>query len=94
MSPRRRRKGQCLFCGNPDLSHEHVIARWLREELKIRGQVQEHLEFGAPHIWNTLAVVHPEVCVKCNTGWLSRAESRVRPILMPMLFGNSALLCN
>lgn len=71
-----------------------MIARWLREELKIRGQVQEHLEFGAPHIWNTLAVVHPEVCVKCNTGWLSRAESRVRPILMPMLFGNSALLCN
>ena len=83
-----------MFCGDPDLSHEHVIARWLREELKIHGHVQEHLEFGAPRIWNTLAVVLPEVCVKCNTGWLSRAEDRARPILMPMLFGNSALQLN
>ena len=94
MSPRRRLKGQCVFCGDPDLSHEHVIARWLREELKIRGHVQEHLEFGAPRIWNTLAVVLPEVCVKCNTGWLRRAEDRARPILMPMLFGDSALQLN
>jgi hypothetical protein len=71
MTPPRRRKGKCLFCGDDDLSREHVIARWLREELKIQGPVQEHLEFGSPRIWDTLAVVLPEVCEKCNTGWLS-----------------------
>jgi hypothetical protein len=83
-----------VFCGGLDLSDEHVIARWLREELKIHGHVQEHLEFGAPRIRDTLAVVFSEVCVKCNSGWLSRTEGRTRPILMPMLFGNRALQLN
>jgi hypothetical protein len=94
MSPRRRRKGQCVFCSDPDLSHEHVISRWLRDEMRIQGPVQEHPEFGSPRIWNTLALVLPEVCVKCNTGWLSRAEDRARPILTPMLFGNRGLQLN
>jgi hypothetical protein len=56
--------------------------------------VKEHLEFGDPHTWNTLALVLPEVCVKCNTGWLSRMEGRVRPVLTPMLLGNRVLLLN
>lgn len=94
MSPRRRRKGQCVFCGDADLSREHVIARWLRDELKIQGPVQEHHEFGSPRIWNTLAIVLPEVCVECNTGWLRKAEDRARPILRPMLFGNHQLQLN
>jgi hypothetical protein len=94
MTPRRRRKGKCLFCGDDDLSREHVIARWLRDELKIQGPVQEHREFGSPRIWDTLAVVLPEVCEKCNTGWLSRTERHARPVLAAMLFSNRALQLN
>lgn len=94
MTPRRRRKGKCSFCGDDDLSREHVIARWLREELKIQGPVREHLEFGSPRIWDTLAVVLPEVCQKCNTGWLSRTERNARPVLSAMLFGNRTLKIN
>ena len=94
MTPRRRRRGKCLFCGDENLSREHVIARWLREELKIQGPVQEHLEFGSPRIWDTLAVVLPEVCEKCNTSWLSKTEQHTRPILTPMLLANRALQLN
>jgi hypothetical protein len=94
VTPRRRPKGKCLFCGNENLSHEHVIARWLREELKIQRPVEEHLEFGAPRTWDTLAVVLPEVCEGCNTGWLSWTEKRANPILRPMLFGDRDLRLN
>jgi hypothetical protein len=83
-----------VFCSGQDLSHEHVIPRWLREKLRIQGSVQEHLEFGPPRKWNTLALVFSEVCVKCNTGWLSRAEDRARPVLEPMLFGDCAISLN
>jgi hypothetical protein len=94
MTPRRRRKGKCLFCGDDRLSREHVIARWLRDELRIQGPVQEHREFGSPRTWHTLAVVLPEVCEKCNTGWLSRTERNARSALTAMLFGNQALQLN
>ena len=45
-------------------------------------------------MWDTLAVVLPEVCEKCNTGWLSGTERNARPILTEMLFGNRALQLN
>jgi hypothetical protein len=72
-----------LFRADPDLSDEHVIARWLRKELQIRGRVEEHREFGAPRELDTLAIVLPEVCVRCNTGWMSKIETRTSPILAP-----------
>lgn len=83
-----------MFCGDEDLSREHVIGQWLRKELNIKGPVEEHREFGSPRIWDTLAVVLPEVCEKCNTGWLRRADERARPSLTPMLLGNRAVRLN
>jgi hypothetical protein len=94
MAPRRRPRGKCVFCADPDLSGEHVIARWLRKELQIGGRVEEHREFGPPRKLDTLAIVLPEVCVRCNTGWLSKLETRTSPILTPMLFGNNSLRLN
>src|ERR1700733_4702477 len=91
MSPRKKRTGRCLFCGDENLSREHTIAKWLRKTLEIQGPVLEHAEIGPPRRWDTLALVLPDVCEGCNNGWLRRTEERARPVLTPMFFGKYAM---
>jgi len=85
---RRRPIKQCIFCGYVGkLSNEHVIAKWLRKTLQIRGDVHEYR--GDEHVskLEALAIILPEVCKDCNNGWTNRLEERVRPILEPVLLG-------
>jgi hypothetical protein len=85
---RRRPNKPCIFCVSTDNpSKEDVIARWIRRSLQIHGDVHEYT--GTVHIGKleTLAVKLPEVCEGCNSGWMSRLEERVIPVLKPLLLG-------
>jgi hypothetical protein len=42
---------------------------------------------GTARRLDALSVVLPQVCVQCNTGWMSDLEQRTRPVLGPMLRG-------
>jgi hypothetical protein len=85
--PRRRKAIRpCLFCGSiSSVSREHVIPRWVNKQLAIRGVSQERA--GTVYRLDALSVVLPQVCVKCNTGWMNDLEKRVAPVLGPMLLG-------
>jgi hypothetical protein len=88
VAPRRKSNQPCLFCersGEP--SREHIIPKWLREALQIQGRVEEYREDTLVGTWDTLAVVLPRVCVTCNTGWMNKLETRVQPLLGPLLLG-------
>lgn len=84
----------CAFCGSDGpMSKEHVLPRWIRKRFPGEG-AQEHwsrtdLEGGTvqkrryPMVPFELTV--REVCRSCNNGWMASLETKVKPILGPML---------
>ena len=64
-----------------------MIPTWLANALDISGDVNEYQ--GTRHIsrLDALAIVLPQICVSCNSGWMNDLELRVRPILEPLLLG-------
>ena len=92
----------CVFCGNAKLSNEHVWPRWLaraapgpqqslrvfRRRTEQAGGTQAQDEWPAPPY--TIKV--RAVCRRCNHGWMSELEQEVRPLMEPMLHGQSRIL--
>lgn len=94
---------KCIFCGRAgDISKEHLFGRWLREFFP-RDEHSKHRatytawldesgshtpaekrEFKQGHIGSKSLKV---ACQRCNNGWLSQLESRVRPALAPLIAG-------
>jgi hypothetical protein len=82
----------CAFCGGTgSLSTEHVVPKWLRKALQISGPVKEYSDATYIGAAQTLAVFH-EVCVGCNSEWLSNLETAVRPVQEPLLLGQRRAL--
>lgn len=100
---RGRRK--CIFCGGAGkISKEHVFGLWLKElfprdehtthksvytawldesgshtPAEKRGQLQGHVGSKSLKV----------VCQRCNSGWLSQLETRVRIVLTPLITGKN-----
>lgn len=85
------RKRSCVFCGNTELTREHIFAQWLLDELNIRKVkmgMQHYTFYGykiseRPLTPNSL--INGLVCRECNNGWLSQIEDRVKSILVAIL---------
>jgi hypothetical protein len=78
----------CVFCGGTgSLSTEHVIPRWLRKALMIKGPVLQYTGTVRTGSAQTLSIVFHEVCARCNSGWLERLETAARPVLEQVLLG-------
>ncbi|OLN27606.1 hypothetical protein [Desulfosporosinus metallidurans] len=73
-------KRVCVFCGNKNLSKEHIFAQWLLKELGILGNdvIMTHANFAGMPISNRKhpfsKLVNGLVCEKCNNGWMSQLE--------------------
>lgn len=71
----------CLFCGNDDLSKEHIFAQWLLKELGITNEDVSMMHTTAigteiskrKHSFSKL--VNGLVCKECNNGWMSNLEA-------------------
>jgi hypothetical protein len=75
------------------MSKEHVLARWIRKRFPDDG-TQQHwhrtdLDDGSVQERRYRIVPFEltvrEVCLGCNNGWMADLETRVRPILGPMM---------
>jgi hypothetical protein len=75
------------------MSKEHVLARWIRKRFPNNG-AQEHwhrtdLEDGAVHERRYRIVPFEltvrEVCRRCNNGWMASLETKIQPILGPVM---------
>ena len=93
-----RRK--CIFCGEFEVSKEHVLPDWLKElfprdehSTHTFGTIDPSSIIGAPRIVQTKRPGHSGtvkvrvVCESCNNGWLSRLEKTAKPILIPLING-------
>jgi hypothetical protein len=80
----------CLFCRQAltksMATNEHVIARWLLRQLRIgdrairlAGWQRGKQPSLRSHSWSRLVI--SDVCVNCNSGWLSDLENEVKPFL-------------
>jgi hypothetical protein len=90
----------CFFCGPTDaiLTEEHIWPQWVSRLLQGRH--------GADHFRNLLSgpnsttrnrashiidVTSSDVCLDCNTKWLSGIENAIKPLITPMITGDEAI---
>ena len=79
----------CVFCGGRPVTVEHVWPQWVAE------LVREHTGVETYHLrvddkrWTQgrLGFEVKRVCGPCNSGWMSRMETKVRSVLHPMIVG-------
>ena len=94
---------QCLFCQARPGSREHLFPNWLNSTFPVdptqpKPELARHAasaEGVHAAIWTALemaSAVTKLVCHDCNTGWMSRLESRAKPLLEPMMLGHPQTL--
>jgi hypothetical protein len=87
---------ECIFCGKSGPSAEHVWPQWVSAVLRRKGSFDLRAEQVGVRQWEqraeTIPVVTRKVCAACNSGWMSRLECAVRPVLEPMLLDQSTTL--
>ena len=94
----------CIFCGGRPLSREDVIPNWLKKLWgPIPGAQATQATSVAQTPFDTPRTTRPRVirnvtirvkatCIPCNTGWMSRLDTRAKPFLLPLVLGRSMTL--
>lgn len=93
----------CIFCGGPPpLTKEHIWADWLKKYIPrdmashtYRSTIEDEANVdsrvkkrpGDPRSSKVRVV-----CKSCNGGWMSRLQSRAKPILIPLVVGDKIVL--
>lgn len=103
--PYARGRAQCIYCGSYDqMTREHIWADWLKEY--IPRDMERHSGVSATvhsdQSKSTAKVKRREgdfhvrklkiACKPCNTGWMSRLQTKAKPHLVPMLIGKNISL--
>lgn len=96
----------CPFCDATARSKEHVWPKWLRKYPAYQAMTvgrsgerfarTEYLRGNASpskkHVAEYLPNVQADVCNRCNNGWMSAMEVRVRDLLHPVMSSESATI--
>lgn len=95
---------RCIFCGEPNLTREHIFSGWMRDYFKHIPRRRAFASFGRvyPDRTNSVEWTLPgplrdwevkNVCGglrdRCNTGWMKDIDDTVRPILLPLIKGEA-----
>jgi hypothetical protein len=94
---------ECVGCGilltNDVITREHILPRWLAEELHLPRVSYKHYrhdedaardELVRSHDLGSLAIKN--VCSSCNNGWMASLEGRAKPTLLGLLNMKTTLL--
>jgi hypothetical protein len=90
----------CIFCGDPELTGEHIFPKWSHQYLpddegknyqSLRGiqgprSADHHVinKSGDIRHWKVTCVCGP----RCNNGWMqAKVEADAKPILIPLIRG-------
>lgn len=100
--PYARGRAQCIYCGSyENMTREHIWADWLRDY--IPRDMERHSGVSAvvhsDQSKNTAEMKRREgdfhaqrlkiACHSCNTGWMSRLQTKAKPYLVPTLIGKN-----
>lgn len=85
----------CIFCGNDDMTEEHIVADWVlraffrskttRADLSGSFIGPKQMRVGAAEPIATAKVI----CRACNNEWLSQIDNRAAQALRPLVQGRS-----
>jgi hypothetical protein len=79
----------CIFCGKPASSGEHLLPEWLQRVLPSDGLVAHYRIIGGKTVgkWNKKPFTEQAwvVCEGCNHGWMCKLESATKPVLAPAI---------
>jgi hypothetical protein len=96
-SERKGSARRCVFCGSTsDLTREHVLPDWLKSiGLDLAPSLHQSAPLNrVPRQWSSapFKTTVKLVCASCNNGWLSSLEDSARPVLTPLIRGESRRL--
>lgn len=94
------RPEHCIFCGGERLTKEHLWPAWMRNVLGPSISSSHSYATGGPlrlrKITDRTGSIQSRklriVCAHCNNGWMSRLQSNVKDILVPLIRGQHILL--
>jgi len=101
-------RGACVFCQKVGkLTLEHKFPKWVRAEMppqpKKHHYRDTHTEFNDQQLKRSFTnerwvkrplidVQLPIACGACNNGWMSRLQTAMKPIMIPMIRGQPVSL--
>jgi hypothetical protein len=75
----------CIFCSNPANSKEDMFPRWILDRVKTREPLSRRIGDARPEITEDQEVRIPCVCMTYNNGWMSRLETKCKPMIGSLL---------
>jgi hypothetical protein len=100
-------QGRCIFCTGTGLTKEHVFPDWLNDVLP-RGKYNKHERLrsfdparpGNPVVLDATRIHQGGpanrrvrvVCGSCNSGWMGNLQDRAKPVLVPLIRGESCAI--
>jgi hypothetical protein len=77
----------CIFCGEQASSKEDAWPLWLMRLLPSNGQIEAERGGNPLAMWRpgTSKLAIRCVCISCNSGWMSRLENCVKPIVLGLM---------
>ena len=94
---KKKRIVGCIFCGEKNLTEEHIWPRWVEKE-KLFPYARHDSTFG---FWDvTLGRAQKRLhrrtikctCISCNNGWISRLVEDAKPVTKSLALGLPLLL--
>lgn len=98
----------CIICGRTGaevkITREHTFPNWINEvltqvvvgpDITYERSIQRGPQAGTPQVWPAAQVAGHTVravCETCNSGWMAKLEGAVRPLITPMIKGESNTL--
>jgi len=86
-----QQRRNCIFCGNPADSKEHLPSDWILKSLPAKRQLIQRISKGEIRKFSGPLTIKC-VCAGCNNGWMSQLEASIRPILGSMMHDLSVYL--
>lgn len=81
----------CAFCEKPGSSKEHVFAQWISDVLVGTELFNLKRSGGRSKVGlRTVGVTTRAACMTCNNTWMSQFEDAAKPIIAPLVGGESA----
>jgi len=92
-------QSRCIFCSGKNLTKQHILPQWLGREFKDLDE-SHTIETTELEFKNATAILTSKirtfngpygsrkiknVCGYCNGGWMSRLETRCKPIIISLL---------
>ncbi|MBP2566974.1 hypothetical protein [Agrobacterium tumefaciens] len=98
MAKKFQKRNFCMYCGNTNLSKEHIFPRWLQQYIPppayrgghstsiVRSEGHVEIRFEKENrLGDILNKTVRSVCVTCNNEWMSALQNDAKPLIVDLI---------